>query len=308
MKTLSTEQMLALKNKIEFILEHPEKAGEKESQESIFSVLRHIEAGTLRVCTPKGSEANCGSVPMVQLDTWIVHKWIKEAILLAFKVRTAGTSKWTLQTDENLKTNFRPHFGHMGFHDKLDVQSNFGTQGVRAVPGAIVREGAYVAPSVILMPSFVNIGAWISEGTMIDTWATAGSCAQIGKNVHVAGGVGIGGVLEPASARPVLIGDNAFLGSRVIVVEGVVVGEKAVLGANTCLTASTPIYDVTTTEKKEYRGFVPPYAVVAAGTRIKTFPGGEAPLACAYIIAYRSEKTDSKVSLNDILRETGIPV
>ena len=223
-------------------------------------------------------------------------------------MRTAQTFKTKLHSEIESNHQGRVFANEFAYHDKLDIQNNLALHSVRSVPGSIVREGAYVSPNVILMPSFVNIGAWIGENTMIDTWATAGSCAQIGSNVHVAGGVGIGGVLEPASARPVVVGDNAFLGSRVIIVEGVVVSSGAVLGANVCLTSSTPIYDVTTSEKKEYRGFVPPNAVVAAGTRPKVFPGGEVPLQCAYIIAYRNERTDAKVSLNDILRETGIPI
>jgi 2,3,4,5-tetrahydropyridine-2-carboxylate N-succinyltransferase len=202
----------------------------------------------------------------------------------------------------------RVHGGELVFFDKFDVRSDLGEHGVRVVPPGVVREGAHVARGSILMPGFVNVGAYVGSGSMVDTWATVGSCAQVGRNVHLAGGVGIGGVLEPAGARPVMIGDNAFIGSRAIVVEGAVVGAGAVIGANTCITASTPIFDVTTAQRMEHRGYVPAGAVVAPGTRPKSFPGGEVQLQCAYIIAWRSEKTDAKVSLTDVLRETGLSV
>lgn len=309
MKKIDSNELNHLKNKIEEISENNEKIKEKSSQEAIIQVLRYLEDGSLRVLSPENTSANCDAVPMTgNLQNWVVHTWVKQAILFAFRMRSAQTYKMKLIGETESNNQGRIFAGEFSYHDKLDIQNNLGLHSVRTVPGSIVREGAYISPNVILMPSFVNIGVWIGENTMIDTWATAGSCAQIGSNVHVAGGVGIGGVLEPASARPVVIGDNAFLGSRAIVVEGVVVNSGAVLGANVCLTASTPIYDMTTSEKKEYRGFVPPNAVVAAGTRPKILPGGEVLLQCAYIIAYRSERTDAKISLNDVLRETGIPV
>lgn len=308
MKTLEPSQLNDLKHQIEDIYENPEKIKEKSSQETIINILRFIEEGSLRVMSSEKTNANCGKIPMTgDLQNWVVHSWVKLSILLAMRMRSAKTYKIQL-SGEGQKEQGRIHAGEFAYHDKFDLQNNLAQNKVRCLPGSLVREGSYVATNAILMPSFVNIGAWVGENTMIDTWATVGSCAQIGDNVHVAGGVGIGGVLEPAHARPVVVGDNAFLGSRVIVVEGVVVSSGAVLGANVCLTSSTPIYDVTTTQKTEYRGFVPPNAVVAAGTRIKPFPGGEIPLQCAYIIAYRSARTDAKVSLNEILRETGIPI
>ncbi|APJ03757.1 2,3,4,5-tetrahydropyridine-2,6-dicarboxylate N-succinyltransferase [Silvanigrella aquatica] len=308
MKSLSVQELTHLQTHVHNAYSDSEQLKNKETQNAIVQCLRYLESGTLRVASPHGMEANCGEVEMNHLQHWIVHPWVKQSILLAMKMRTAETFSWELKSEINNTMQGRSHGGLLTYHDKFDVRNDLAKASVRSVYGSIVREGAFISKGVILMPSFVNIGAWIGSGTMIDTWATAGSCAQIGKNVHVAGGVGIGGVLEPENARPVLIGDNAFLGSRVIVVEGTIVGEGAVLGANVSLTSSTPIYDVTNTERKEYRGFVPANAVVVAGTRMKTFPGGEVPLQCAYIIAYRSEKTDSKVSLNDVLRETGIAV
>jgi 2,3,4,5-tetrahydropyridine-2-carboxylate N-succinyltransferase len=308
MKSLTMQNLQNMQDTVTKAISNPDLLQTKETQEIIIQCLRYLENGTLRVASPKGMGANCGEVKMNDLLNWEVHPWVKQSILLAMKMRTVETFRYELNGNVLNSHQGRFHAGSLSYHDKFDVRSDLANMGVRSVYGSIVREGAYVSKGVILMPSFVNIGAWIGSGTMIDTWATAGSCAQIGKNVHVAGGVGIGGVLEPENARPVLIGDNAFLGSRVIVVEGTVVGAGAVLGANVSLTSSTPIYDVTTVERNEYRGIVPENAVVVAGTRNKIFAGGEIPLQCAYIIAYRSEKTDSKVSLNEVLRETGIPV
>lgn len=294
MKTLNDTELISLQKTIEDSFDDPKLMATQSTQETIDKILRYLEDGTLRVSSPQDQNANCGEVEMNgDLQSWQVHTWVKQAILLAMRTRCAQT---------------RAYSETINYYDKFDVQSHFEKNAARSVYGSIVREGAYISKGVILMPSFVNIGAWVGNGTMMDTWATAGSCAQIGKNVHVAGGVGIGGVLEPANARPVLIGDDAFLGSRAIVVEGTIVSAKSILGANVCLTSSTPIYDVTLPEKKEYRGFVPPNAVVVPGTRMKTFPAGDVPLQCAYIIAYRSDTQDTKVSLNQILRETGIPV
>ncbi len=308
MKLLSAQELNNLQDIVSKTYLNSDLLQNKETQECIVLCLRYLEAGTLRVASPKGMGANCGEIEMQDLQSWEVHPWVKQSILLAMRMRTAETFHWESNGVVTSSYQGRIHAGSLCYHDKFDVRKDLAQSGVRSVYGSIVREGAYVSKSVILMPSFVNIGAWIGSGSMIDTWATAGSCAQIGKNVHVAGGVGIGGVLEPENARPVLIGDNAFLGSRVIVVEGTVVEEGAVLGANVSLTSSTPIYDVTNSERKEYRGIVPANAVVVAGTRMKSFAGGDVPLQCAYIIAYRNQKTDAKVSLNDILRETGIPV
>jgi 2,3,4,5-tetrahydropyridine-2-carboxylate N-succinyltransferase len=196
--------------------------------------------------------------------------------------------------------------GPFEYHDKIPLKSGYEQLGVRVVPPAVARYGAYLSPGVILMPSYVNIGAWVGPNTMVDTWATVGSGAQIGADVHLAGGVGIGGVLEPPGARPVIVEDGAFLGSRCIVVEGVRIGAGAVLAPNVTLTASVPIIDVTAPEPVEYRGVVPPRAVVVPGTRPKEFPAGTYNLACALIIGHRSESTDLKTSLNDALREYGI--
>lgn len=275
-------------------------------RQAVEHTLRLIEQGRLRVLTPPGMPAweVPGSISG-NLMAWQVHAWVKQAILLAMALRTAQPFGDTWQAPGAQQ---RVGGGKMGYYDKFDLQEINPQSGVRRVPGSLLREGCYVAENAILMPSFVNLGAFVGEGTLIDTWATVGSCAQVGSRVHVAGGVGIGGVLEPPSARPVVIGDGAFLGSRVVVVEGVVVHEGAVLGANVCLTASTPLYDMTVPEKPTYRGQVPAYAVVAAGTRLKSFPGGEVPLQCAYIIGWRNAQTDAKVSLNDVLRESGIPV
>lgn len=313
MKKISELELSQLENSVEEVIKNNDLLKEKQHQDTITTILRYLEEGALRVASPQNSSANCGIVPMNDdLQNWQVNTWVKQAILFALRMRVAQTFETQLTTPENniddLQKNGRIYAGKISYHDKFDIRTNLAACGVRALPGSNVREGVYVSKNVILMPSYVNIGAWIGEGTMIDTWATAGSCAQIGINVHVAGGVGIGGVLEPANARPVIVGDNVFLGSRVILVEGVVVGGGAVLGANVTLTSSTPIYDVTTPEKREYRGYVPQNAVLVMGTRPKQFPGGEVQLQCAYIIAYRDARIDAKISLNHILRETGITV
>lgn len=300
---LSHRDVLNLKSAINAIKSDLNLLQNPDYQQSIYRVLRCLELGTLRVCSPKGLDANCGDVPMHSLETWEVHAWVKDAILFAMKlrksqkVRTQTESVSSIDTDQN-----RIHLGQTVYHDKFDLQTRFDELNVRAVPGALVREGSYVGQDTIIMPSFVNIGAWVGSGTMVDTWATVGSCAQIGKDVHLAGGVGIGGVLEPVNARPILIGDKAFIGSRVILVEGVIVGEGAVIGANCCITLSTPIYDVTGSEKIEFRGIVPPHAVLVPGTRNRAFPGGEVPLSCCYIIDYRGEKQNEKIQLNSMLR------
>lgn len=289
---IQPDELNSLQEKIEAAFDNSDLLKQEQTQKSIDQILRYLENGSLRVSSPKDQNPNCGPVPMQgDLKDWITHSWVKQAILLAMRMKPALMQSYSES---------------ISYFDKLNIQTISERHNARSVFGSIVREGCFVSSGVILMPSFVNIGAWIGSGTMMDTWSTAGSCAQIGKNVHVAGGVGIGGVLEPANARPVLIGDHAFLGSRSVVVEGTIVEHGAVLGANVCLTASTPIYDVTSSEKKEYRGFVPANAVVVPGTRAKSFPGGEISLQCAYIIAYRNEKLDVKVSLNQILRETGI--
>ena len=221
---------------------------------------------------------------------WVVNEEAKKAILDYFRIRRMEPVE----------------VGPFEYHDKIPLKRGYAAKGVRVVPPATIRYGAYVSPGAVVMPSYVNIGAWIGPGTMVDTWATVGSCAQIGAGVHLAGGVGIGGVLEPVNARPVVIEDNAFVGSRAIIVEGVIVGEGAVIAPNVSLTASVPIIDVTGPEPVEHRGSVPPRSIVVPGTRPKDFPAGTYHLACALIVGRRSESTDEKVSLNDALREHGI--
>jgi 2,3,4,5-tetrahydropyridine-2-carboxylate N-succinyltransferase len=221
---------------------------------------------------------------------WTVNEDAKRAILDFFRLRQMEPAE----------------VGPFEYHDKIPLKHGYPELGVRVVPPACTRYGAYLSRDVVLMPSYVNIGAWVGPRTMVDTWATVGSCAQIGADVHLAGGVGIGGVLEPVQARPVIVEDGAFLGSRCIVTEGVVIGEQAVLGPNVSLTASVPIIDVTGDEPVEHRGKVPPRAIVVPGTRPKGFPAGTFHLACALIIGWRDESTDLKVSLNAALREYGI--
>jgi 2,3,4,5-tetrahydropyridine-2,6-dicarboxylate N-succinyltransferase len=221
---------------------------------------------------------------------WRVNEEAKQAILDYFRLRDM----------EPLEA------GPFEYLDKIPLKHDYARLGVRVVPPATARYGSFLSPGVVLMPSYVNIGAWVGPRTMVDTWATVGSCAQIGADVHLAGGVGIGGVLEPLNARPVIVEDGAFLGSRCIVTEGVVIGEGAVLGPNVVLTASVPVIDVTGEEPVEYRGYVPPRSVVLPGTRPREFPAGTYNLACALIVGRRKESTDLKVSLNDALREHGI--
>ena len=223
---------------------------------------------------------------------WQINTWVKKAVVLYFPIQQMETIE----------------VGPLEFHDKIPLKKDYASQQVRVVPHAIARHGAYLAPGVIMMPSYVNIGAYVDSGTMVDTWATVGSCAQIGKNVHLSGGVGIGGVLEPLQASPVIVEDNAFIGSRCIVVEGVHVEEEAVLGANVVLTASTKIIDVTGSEPIEYKGRVPARSVVIPGSYTKEFPAGSYQVPCALIIGQRKASTDKKTSLNDALREHNVAV
>lgn len=241
---------------------------------AIEEAIRLLDAGEARVC-----ELTSG--------TWHTHQWLKKAILLYFKVRG-------LQVTAS---------GPFSFHDKIPIKSWDGSEGVRVVPQALARRGSHIEPGAILMPSFVNIGARVGAGTMVDTWVTVGSCAQIGSDVHLAGGVGIGGVLEPIQANPVIVEDNAFIGSRCVVVEGVHVGEGAVLGAGVILTSSTKIIDVRGEREQVTRGVVPSNAVVVPGTTMKSFPAGEYGVTCALIIGTRKESTDRKTSLTAALRE-----
>jgi 2,3,4,5-tetrahydropyridine-2-carboxylate N-succinyltransferase len=249
------------------------EAGEPEA-EPVEEAIRMLDAGEARVAEP----ADGG---------WVVNEWLKKAILLYFKLRKVEPME----------------AGQLGFLDKIPVKSDYAARGVRVVPPGVARYGSFLSEGVILMPGFVNIGAWVGPRTMVDTWATVGSCAQIGADVHLAGGVGIGGVLEPPQAQPVIVEDGAFLGSRAIVTEGVRIGREAVLAANVSLTRSVPVIDVTGPEPVEYRGEVPPRAIVVPGTRPKEFPAGTYQLDCALIIGYRAESHDQRLSLNDVLRE-----
>ncbi|WP_203296351.1 2,3,4,5-tetrahydropyridine-2,6-dicarboxylate N-succinyltransferase [Luteirhabdus pelagi] len=223
---------------------------------------------------------------------WQVNEWVKKAVVLYFPIQQMETME----------------AGIFEYHDKIPLKKGYQEKGIRVVPHAVARHGAYISKGVIMMPSYVNIGAYVDEGTMVDTWATVGSCAQIGKNVHLSGGVGIGGVLEPLQAAPVIIEDNCFIGSRCIVVEGVRVEKEAVLGANVVLTASTKIIDVTGDEPKESKGLVPARSVVIPGSYTKKFPAGEYQVPCALIIGKRKESTNKKTSLNDALREYDVAV
>ena len=223
-------------------------------------------------------------------DEWIVNQWVKKAVILYFPIR-------------KMETVELPPFE---FHDKIPLKNHYESLGVRVVPHAIARYGAYLARGVIMMPSYVNIGAYVDEGTMVDTWATVGSCAQIGKHVHLSGGVGIGGVLEPVQAAPVIIEDSCFIGSRCIIVEGARIEKEAVLGANVVITGSTKIIDVTQPDPLEYRGFVPSRSVVIPGSYTRTYPAGDFQVPCALIIGRRKESTDLKTSLNDALREYNV--
>jgi len=246
--------------------------------------IARLDAGELRVASPASAEEEGAE--------WITHAWTKQAILLYFGLR--GMETFTVPPFE--------------FHDKIPLKKNLAAQGVRVVPPGVVRYGAFCEPGVIVMPGYVNIGARVGAGTMVDTWATVGSCAQIGRDCHLSGGVGIGGVLEPPGARPVIVEDGCFIGSRVVIVEGMHVGKEAVIGTGVVLTSSTPIYDVTGAEVVEHRGRVPARSVVIPGVRPKKFPAGEFGVPCALIIGKRSASTDRKVSLNDALRDFAVPV
>lgn len=266
-----------------------------EVVQAIEGVVEKLDRGEVRVAgpaAPQGTTATGAHVLPSEAEPWTVHEWVKKAVLLYFPVRQMATLEC----------------GPLEFHDKIPLKRRYAELGVRVVPHAIARHGSYLAPGVILMPSYVNIGAYVDEGTMVDTWATVGSCAQIGKHVHLSGGVGIGGVLEPVQAAPVIIEDGCFIGSRAIVVEGVRVGREAVLGANVVLTGSTRIIDVTGPEPKEMKGYVPPRSVVIPGTVPKNFPAGEYGVPCALIIGKRKESTDRKTSLNEVLREHHVAV
>ena len=265
---------------IEEAWENRELLKDRKTVDAIEHVIEEIDKGRLRVAEPDDN------------GNWIVNDWVKKAVVLYFPIRKMETIE----------------VGTFEFHDKMALKKNYAELGVRVVPHAIARYGAYISAGVIMMPSYVNIGAYVDSGTMVDTWATVGSCAQIGKDVHLSGGVGIGGVLEPLQAAPVIIEDGAFIGSRCIVVEGVHVGKEAVLGANVVLTKSTKIIDVTGDKPKEIRGYVPERSVVIPGSYEKEFPAGKYNVPCALIIGKRKASTDLKTSLNDALREHNVAV
>jgi 2,3,4,5-tetrahydropyridine-2-carboxylate N-succinyltransferase len=268
-----------MKEIIEKAWENRAMLQEQNTRSAIEEVIHQLDSGSLRVAEPSD-------------DGWKVNEWVKKAVILYFPIREMKVME----------------AGPMEFYDKMALKTNYAVLGVRVVPHAVARYGAYLASGVILMPSYVNIGAYVDSGTMVDTWATVGSCAQIGKHVHLSGGVGIGGVLEPVQASPVIIEDHAFIGSRCIVVEGVRVGKEAVLGANVVLTQSTKIIDVSGNEPLEHKGFVPERSVVIPGSYTKTFPAGDYQVNCALIIGKRKPSTDLKTSLNDALREYNVSV
>ena len=263
-----------MKELIEAAWENRDLLKEEKTQHTIRAIIELLDKGEIRVAEPTDNK-------------WIVNEWVKKAVILYFQIQQMETIE----------------VGPFEFHDKIALKKNYKEIGVRVVPHAIARYGSYIAKGVIMMPSYINIGAYVDSGTMVDTWATVGSCAQIGKNVHLSGGVGIGGVLEPVQAAPVIIEDNCFIGSRCIVVEGVHLEKEVVLGANVVLTQSTKIIDVTNEKPIEYKAFVPTRSVVIPGTYTKQFPAGAYQVPCALIIGVRKPSTDLKTSLNDALRE-----
>lgn len=271
--------MEELKNSIERAWEDRNLLTDARTQKAIREVVDLVDQGKLRCAQPSG-------------DGWQINEWVKKAVVLYFPIQKMETYE----------------VGIFEYHDKIPLKKGYKEKEVRVVPHAVARHGAYIAPGTILMPSYVNIGAYVDSGTMVDTWATVGSCAQIGKNVHLSGGVGIGGVLEPLQASPVIIEDNAFVGSRCIVVEGVRVEKEAVLGANVVLTASTKIIDVTGPQPVEMKGRVPARSVVIPGSYTKKFAAGDYQVPCALIIGKRKPSTDLKTSLNEALREYNVAV
>jgi 2,3,4,5-tetrahydropyridine-2,6-dicarboxylate N-succinyltransferase len=271
--------MTNLRTLIETAWENRALLQENTTKEAIRTIVDLLDKGELRVAEPTA-------------EGWQVNEWVKKAVVMYFPIQTMETIE----------------VGPFEFHDKIPLKTGYAEKGIRVVPHAVARHGAYISKGTILMPSYVNIGAYVDEGTMVDTWATVGSCAQIGKNVHLSGGVGIGGVLEPLQAAPVIIEDNAFIGSRCIVVEGVRIETEAVLGAGVVLTMSTKIIDVTGNEPKEFKGIVPAHSVVIPGSYAKKFPSGTFNVPCALIIGKRKESTNKKTSLNDALRTHNVAV
>ncbi|MFC5623611.1 2,3,4,5-tetrahydropyridine-2,6-dicarboxylate N-succinyltransferase [Algoriphagus winogradskyi] len=271
---------MELKAIIEKAWDNRELLKEETTQQAIRAVIADLDAGILRVAEPTDD------------GNWKVNDWVKKAVILYFPIQKMETIE----------------VGPFEFHDKMALKTNYAEKGVRVVPHAVARYGAFLASGVVMMPSYVNIGAYVEGGTMVDTWATVGSCAQIGKNVHLSGGVGIGGVLEPIQAAPVIIEDGAFIGSRAIIVEGVRIGKEAVIGAGVTLTASSKIIDVTGAEPVEYKGYVPERSVVIPGSISKNFNAGTFQVPCALIIGQRKASTDLKTSLNDALRDNSVAV
>lgn len=270
-----------LRKKIEAAWDNRSLLAEEDIRAAIKKVIELLDQGRLRTAEPTEAEGE-----------WKVNEWVKKAVLMYFPIMEMSTVE----------------VGPFEFHDKIPLKKDYAEKGVRVVPQGIARYGSYVSPGVIMMPSYINIGAYVGEGTMVDTWATVGSCAQIGSHVHLSGGVGIGGVLEPVQASPVIVEDDCFLGSRCIVVEGAHIGKAAVLGANVVITSTTKIFDVSGTEPVEYKGYVPPRSVVIPGSYTKKFPAGEYQVPCALIIGKRKDSTDMKTSLNDALREHNVAV
>ncbi|MEQ8713636.1 MAG: 2,3,4,5-tetrahydropyridine-2,6-dicarboxylate N-succinyltransferase [Cyclobacteriaceae bacterium] len=270
---------MELRELIENAWEDRSLLDDKETVIAVKTIVDDLDSGTRRVAEKVG-------------DRWHVNEWVKKAVILYFPIMK-------MQTIE---------VGPFEFHDKIKLKTGYEQLGVRVVPHAVARYGSFISRGAILMPSYVNIGAWVGSGTMVDTWATVGSCAQIGEGVHLSGGVGIGGVLEPVQAAPVIIEDNAFIGSRCIIVEGIRIGAEAVLGANVTLTASSKIIDVTGDQPKEYKGYVPKRSVVIPGSYTKKFQAGDYQVPCALIIGKRKESTDKKTSLNDALRDNSVAV
>lgn len=270
---------MALQQIIESAWEDRSRLQQSETTDAIRSVIADLDKGIIRVAEKDG-------------DSWKVNEWIKKAVLMYFPIQKMETIE----------------VGPFEFHDKIALKKNYAALGVRVVPHAIARYGSFLAKGVIMMPSYVNIGAYVDEGTMVDTWATVGSCAQVGKNVHLSGGVGLGGVLEPVQAAPVIVEDGAFIGSRCILVEGCRIGKEAVIGANVCITGSTKIIDVTGAEPVTYKGYVPERSVVIPGSYTKSFPSGDFQVPCALIIGKRKESTDLKTSLNEALRDNDVAV
>ncbi|MBP6978317.1 MAG: 2,3,4,5-tetrahydropyridine-2,6-dicarboxylate N-succinyltransferase [Lentimicrobiaceae bacterium] len=275
----------ALEKMIGHVWDHRDELQGEETRKAIRQVIGSLDRGEIRVAEPMEDS-------LTGEQKWKVNEWIKKAVVLYFPMQEMVVTE----------------VGPFEFHDKISLKKGYKSLGVRVVPHAIARYGSFISPGVILMPSYVNIGAYIDTGTMVDTWATVGSCAQIGRYVHLSGGVGIGGVLEPIQDAPVIIEDHCFIGSRCIIVEGARIGREAVLGANVVITRSTRIIDVTGQQPVEWKGYVPPRSVVIPGSYTKQFPAGEYQVSCALIIGKRRESTDRKTSLNEALREFKVQV